>query len=307
MFRLSCAALVSLTLFACGPQFESEADVGGEDGVAEPNGMLDDVIGEDAAALQSPCDSAHPVRVEVTLIGSNGRSVNAILGMDAVNAAGAKVDPNGAVTKDGYSVVRRFNPGYPAFGQPAGTAGEVRSTVVCFASTVSRVFFEAYPKDTKHVTDRSVYGETVYQYADLHGKTDVKILLRLPLRYEYAAANGLKGAQTGNVEGTVLCDGKPMRPDYKQMRAWSSSPGWDCGLRSFSASADPTTTAHYTMSALAGGQCWAPAQTTRMFIRGNCLGHYMELIKSVDVVTGKTVRLDAELKTGRIVGPVRGY
>ena len=70
-----------------------------------------------------------------------------------------------------------------------------------------------------------------------------------------------------------------------------------------SASADASTSASYKFSALAGGQCWAPSQPVNAFIRGNCGGRYRQVVRSVGVVTGKTIPVNVDLATGTDEGP----
>jgi hypothetical protein len=118
---------------------------------------------------------------------------------------------------------------------------------------------------------------------------------------EYAVLHGLpKG--TGNIAGTVTCNGTPVVPDHAHMRVWSSQPGSACGIRAYTASAQGTD-ASYKLVALAGGQCWAPSQPVAAFIRGNCGGRYRQVTAHVAVTTGATLPLDVELATGADLGP----
>lgn len=285
----------------------------GDDPTSEPPPT--DTIGEppavppaQAAMPAAQCDAAHPVKLVVGMVGIDRFSVHATVGIDLANDV-ESVDRDGTPDQNhvAYPIVLNYNPTYDFEGQPEGTAGEVRSWTGCISAKVTRVYLEAYPRDATGKTNRTKYGETVYQYISINGAGTYAVNLRFPLVTEYAQANGLHGAGTGNIFGHVMCNGAPAVPDHAHLRVWSAQPGASCGMRAYSASAEPSADPTYKFTALAGGQCNAPSQPVAVYVRGNCGGHYREVKKLVDIATGKTLPLNIELAGGIDRGAARAY
>ena len=274
-----------------------------------------ETLAPDPAALPGPggmpaalCDAAHPVKLTIGMTGIDGFNVHATVGVDLADDS-ESVDREGIPDQDhiSYPIVLNFNPTYDYEGMPGGTAGGVRTWTGCVGAKVKRVYVEAYPRDATGKTNRTKYGESVYQYAAIQGAGSYTVNMRFPLVTEYAQAKGLVGAGTGNIFGHVMCNGAEAIPDHARLRVWSSQPGNACGMRAYSASAEPSTTATYKFTALAGGQCNAPSQPVAVYVRGNCNGKYREVKKLVDITTGKTLPLNIELAGGIDRGPTRTY
>jgi len=266
---LGLAAALGLPLVGCGG----------------PSGA-DESVSESAAAISPGCSPALPTRIRGSVVGSDGRSVDAVLGVDLSNSAGVKVAPDGVPTGSAdYSATFSFNHDLPATGTAA--PNQERDWYLCVSPEVKKAYYELYPKGPSG-TDESRYGETVYQYVDTSVIGDYNVGLRLPLTY----ANG---GNTGNVQGYVWCAGRPVKATT--LRAWSDEPGWACGIRSFAASGASAEDGYYTIQNLAAGQCWAPAQATRIYVYGECNGAVREVEKFVNIEGGKNPRVDIFLPT----------
>ena len=251
------------------------------------------------------CDSAHPIKLTVGMVGIDGNSVHATVGVDLADDL-QSVDRDGVpdLNHVAYPIVLNYNPTYDYEGQPNGTPNATRTWTGCVGANVKRVYVESYPRDVTGKTNRTKYGETVYQYLALNGPGAYSVNMRFPLVTEWAAAHGVAGG-TGNIFGHVTCNGAPSVPDHGKLRVWSSQPGAACGMRAYSASAEPSASPTYTLTALAGGQCNAPSQPVTVYVRGNCGGHYREVKKLADITAGKTLPRNIELATGIDRGPAR--
>lgn len=254
------------------------------------------------------CDAAHPVKLTVKMTGHDGYSVHSTVGVDlADDHESVDREGNPDTNKIAYPIVLNYNTSYDFDGMPAGTRGEVRSWTGCVGAKVTRIYLEAYPRELAGKTNRTKYGETVYQYIPIDGAGSYDVDLRFPVVTDWAVSHGLAGGDTGDIFGHVMCHGAPAVPDHAHLRVWSAQPGSACGIRAYSASAEPSTAATYTFKAIAGGQCNAPSQPVAAYIRGNCDGRYFEVKKSVNVTSNKTLPLNIELTTGINRGPARSY
>ena len=301
---LSRAALCAIAVTGCISDLEPYDPGDAPAELGEPVPPFSAAVATMPAAL---CDAAHPVKLTVGMVGIDGNSVHATVGVDLADDTGS-VDREGIPDQNhvAYPIVLNFNPTYDFDGQPNGTAGEVRTWTGCVGAKVKRVYVEAYPRDATGKTNRTKYGETVYQYVAIGGAGSYAVNMRFPIVSEWAAAQGRPGG-TGNIFGHVTCNGAPAVPDHAHLRVWSAQPGSACGMRAYSASAEPSTEPTYKLTALAGGQCYAPSQPVAVYVRGNCGGHYLEVKKLVDITTGKTLPLNIELSTGIDRGPARAY
>lgn len=303
--RLFSFALVAL-LGACL--------VGDEELAEDPFFFHNEVPGDDDPLALTPgmpeaqCDAAHPVMLTIDMTGHDGYSVRSLVGVDLADDR-ESVDREGNPDDNArpYPIVLNFNPTYDYDGMPAGTPGEVRSWTGCVSAKVTRVYLEAYPRDATGKTNRTKYGSTVYQYIPIDGPGRYSVNLRFPVVTEWAIAHGRAGGDTGNIFGNVMCDGAPAVPDHARLRVWSAQPGNACGIRAYSANAEPSDKPSYTFVGIAGGQCNAPFQQVNTYVRGNCNGRYMEVKKVVNVTSGKTLPLNIELATGIDRGPARAY
>jgi hypothetical protein len=248
--------------------------------------------------VQTPadCDAAHPTWLGGDIVGSDGRALNAIIGVDHLDAKGMRIDANGVVCGTpgsaccgGYSWCSRVNPAI----DPAGSTDPalVRKWGKCITAKVTIAFFEIYPKDSAGKTTPSRYGEAVHQYQPITPSTPKSVLLRLPVTHE--ADNG----NTGSVAGKVTCAGNAVLPqDITRVRAWSNGRGPDCGIEGFNASATSITQAagatRVVVSYLAGGRCNAPSQNYRLYMDVNCQGTKKSLRQDVDVSQAQITALD---------------
>ncbi len=249
--------------------------------------------------VQTPadCDAAHPTWLGGDIVGSDGRALNAIIGIDHLDANGTRIDANGVVCGTpgsvccgGYSWCSRVNPAI----DPAGSTDPalVRKWGKCITSKVTIAFFEVYPKNASGVTTQTRYGEAVHQYQPITPSTPNSILLRLPVTHE-ADANG----NTGTVAGKVTCAGNPVPPaDITRVRAWSNGRGPDCGIEGFNASATSLAivggTTRYEIAHLAGGRCNAPSQNYRFYMDVTCGGIKKSMRLDRDIVQAQTTALD---------------
>jgi len=272
---------------------DAPADDGGATGAAD--------AGHAAASTPiekpSDCTAARPTWLGGAIVGSDGRALNALIGVDHSDAQGRRVDAAGvpcgtagAACCGGYSWCVRVNPSIDAAGTTDPAA--VRSWGRCITAGVTLAFFEIYPKNDAGKTTFSRYGEAAHQYQPITPREPNTVGLRLPATFEATGGN------TGSVAGHVTCNGAPVPvANVTRVRAWSNGHGPECGIEGYNASATLLASVGgattYRVDYLEGGRCNAPSQSYRLYMDVLC-GGAKKTIKMPDVavVGGKTTPLD---------------
>src|SRR4029453_1112012 len=188
-------------------------------------------------------DRGPPTRIGGPLKGyPDDRALNALIGVDAKNANGQKVNRDGAViSTGGYSWVVHVNPELPPQGSTDPGARRVWNDPVlqCVAANIAEVFLEVYPREppTGGATNWTRYGEAAHYYQPITSNADNQILLRLPVRDE-------QGGNTGYVNGYITANGGPVpNPTANlRIRAFPLGHGPECGVEGFTASAEQLAT-----------------------------------------------------------------
>lgn len=253
-----------------------------------------------AVAAAPGCSSSRPTAITGSVVAYGGSynnwSVNVLVGMDLHNAKGQKVNPAGGVIAGGYSATDAVNPTLAPPGAASGhdrTFGANASTgVLCVSSSVTRAYFEVYPKTTGGITQKTYYGGANDQNMVVKPGATNRYSLRIPTSRTYSG-------NTGNINGYVNYRGKGISAGNLRFRVFPTSFGTACGVQGFSAGADyvgtPTSkNTFYRISNIAGGQCGAAHQTYNMTvscINNACGGNKSKMI-SVRVANGKTPRVD---------------
>lgn len=254
-------------------------------------------IPESAPALASGCDAAHPTFIGGTISGSDGRALNAIIGVDHADATGQKIDANGVACGAagneccaGYSWCVRVNPTIAPEGST--DANLTRTWGRCVTPKVREAFFEMYPKNSAGMTDFARYGEAVHAHQPIAAGATNTIGLRLPTTFDAAGGN------TGGIQGYIWCGSEPAPPAaVTRVRAWSDGVGSDCGIEGFNASATAlgtggSGTTYYKIAYLEGGRCFAPSQEYRFYMDVTCGGVKQTLKKIVNVKAATYPRVD---------------
>jgi hypothetical protein len=252
-----------------------------------------------AAAAATACPATRPTWVGGTFRGSDGRAINAHIGVGLKNAAGADVLEDGSLRPpgEGYSFIQRFNPTVPATGTTDPAA--VRTWGRCVAANVVRSFIEIYPKrpapdPITAPTDYSRYGLGSYYFLRVTAGARLDVLLRTPLIYQL-------GGNTGGVQGYITRGGRPVPPAYiTRVRAFTRQPGSACGVEGMAAIANRLLTGssgrtYYLVDFLAAGQCGAPYQTYTLRVTCGppaCGSVPVTALRRIDVVRGRWPRLD---------------
>ena len=146
---------------------------------------------------------------------SDGRAVNALIGLDLKDASGQTLNPDGTVrTASGYGVVVHVNDG--SNGQPnlpaEGTSDSATATIQWTAqvpSNTSAVYLEAYPQAAGK-TNEARYGHAMRHNVPLAGNPPIDV--HLPLICS-------QGGATGSIRGTATLGGSPM--PLQRVVAWS--------------------------------------------------------------------------------------
>jgi hypothetical protein len=252
-----------------------------------------------ALAVASGCDSAHPTRIGGGLHGyPDTRALNALIGVDAKNASGQKVNRDGTpISTPGYSWVIHVNPELP----PEGSSDpQIRRdwndpVLQCVSAQVRQVFLEVYPRRPPNgsATDWTRYGEAAHYRQPITSGADNQILLRLPVRDE-------QGGNTGYVNGYITANGGPV-PDpvhNLRIRAFPLGSGPECGVEGFTASAEQLQTSSsgtatfYRTPPLAGGRCGAATQTYSLQVTWLQPNPDQRQVRHVDIADGRGIRVD---------------
>jgi hypothetical protein len=245
-------------------------------------------------AIATGCDVAHPTFVGGAIYGSDGRSLNAQIGVDHLDANGVKVDADGVPVTGAYSWIQRVNPSFPPEGQ-ADQSG-ARTWGRCITSKVREVFVEIYPKDPAGITNHARYGGAAhYRQPVTIGGDNNSILLRLPTTFEAADGN------TGSVNGYITYRGHQVPTQHiTRVRAFTTGSGPECGIEGFKPSATELAPSgsldatYYRISYLAGGRCGATSQRYSLYVDCTtfCGSGTRTLQRYVDISKGTRPRVD---------------
>lgn len=192
--------------------------------------------------------------------GSDGRAVNALIGLDLQDAQGQVLSKTGCVRSpecpvSSYGVVVNVNPTLPAEGTAdTSTAGIQLEWTAEVPENTANVYIEVYPKnnDSRRTTTETRYGHAMRHNITI--PTTDQVDLHLPL---ICAAGG----STGSVSGTAVKNGAPI--GLTRAIAWSidrydavqrPTLGWNIGT----ARSDGT----YEIPNLASGQRYQVWTTT---------------------------------------------
>jgi hypothetical protein len=180
--------------------------------------------------LAAPAEAARTVTG--TILGSDGRAVDAFLGFDLKNSSGQTIDKNGCLATrcglHGYGITLRLNGDVPATGA-ADRTGHATQWTITVPSAATRVFIEVYPfsPGTYGKTDESRYGHSYRRNVAI--PYPARINVRLPLICS-------QGGTTGAIAGRATVGGSGAT--LKRVATWSlgadnngPSPilGWNVG------------------------------------------------------------------------------
>jgi hypothetical protein len=245
-------------------------------------------------AIAPGCDTAHPTFVGGAIYGSDGGSLNALIGVDHLDANDVKVNADGVPVTGAYSWTQGVNPSFP----PQGNADQTgtRTWGRCITAKVREIFVEIYPKDPTGTTNHTRYGGAAhYRQPVTVGGDNNGILLRLPVTFE------ADGGNTGSVNGYITYRGHQVPTQYlTRVRAFTTGSGPDCGIEGFkpaatalgpSGSMDAT---YYRISYLAGGRCGATSQRYSLYVdcTSFCGASTRTLQRYVDITKGTRPRVD---------------
>jgi hypothetical protein len=164
-----------------------------------------------------------------TIDGSDGRAVNALIGVDAHDASGQTLNADGtARTAPGYGIVVNVNQTLP----PEGSSDTSTATISWSAqlpANSANVFIEAYPRDnaSPQKTNEARYGHAMRHNVPVPPNGPIDI--HLPLICA-------QGGTTGSIHGTATYQGSPL--PLQRVVAWSMDPydavnrptlGWNIG------------------------------------------------------------------------------
>jgi hypothetical protein len=215
-----------------------------------------------ALAVAPGCDSAHPTRIGGGLYGyPDTRALNALIGVDAKNASGQKVNRDGTpISTPGYSWVIHVNPELP----PEGSSDpQIRRdwndpVLQCVSAQVRQVFLEVYPRRPPNgsATDWTRYGEAAHYRQPITSGAD------------------------------------------NQIRAFPLESGPECGVEGFTASAEQLqpsssgTATFYRTPPLAGGRCGAATQTYSLQVTWLQPNPDQRQVRHVNIADGRGTRVD---------------
>ncbi len=250
------------------------------------------LVAAPAQAVAPGCTAARPTALGGGIVGVDGRSLNAVVGIDLLNAAGKQVDADGRPsTVAGYAYRDRVNPGIPPEGSTdtglTRTWGDPRTAGdLCVSTRVTRVYLEVYPQNAARysATTKTRYGSAAHHDQPLRPGVRNDVLLRLPLVRQL-------GGQVGYVAGYVTYRGAAVDPKDVVVRVFPRRAGAGCGVEGFSASPDQLFVTggrtRYVSDHIAGGRCGAASQTYDVRITCVCGGTSLLKRQLLEVATGK--------------------
>lgn len=186
-----------------------------------------------ATLLVAPAAGAQEEHVlSGALRATDGRAVNALVGLDFLDEHGRALRRDGCVRGPecpfvGYGGVLRINESLPAEGSTDPASWTTTWSYTAPPGTV-QVFIEVYPQNASYKTDESRYGHAMRHSVKLPTDGPVDLLLPLVLCAE--------GGTVGSISGTAVKDGA--RHPVRRVVAWSleaydpvSRPvlGWNIG------------------------------------------------------------------------------
>src|SRR5688500_13912203 len=150
----------------------------------------------------SPAAADHGFIISGVIDGSDGRAVNALIGIDLQDASGQVLDKNGCVRSaecpvNSYGVIVNVNRTLP----PEGSADTSTATIHWQADlppNTATVYIEVYPKNERGVTTETRYGHAMRH--SVRVPTEEAIDLHLPLICS-------QGGTTGAIRGTATKNG----------------------------------------------------------------------------------------------------
>ena len=250
------------------------------------------LVAAPAQAVAPGCTTSRPTSLGGPIYGVDDRSLNALVGIDLLDAQGKRVDRDGRlISTPGYHYRERINPTIPAEGSTE--AGLTRSWgdpatsgAFCVSSRVARVYLEVYPQnDARYsATTKTRYASAAHHAQQLRAGTKHDVLLRLPLVRSL-------GGQVGYVAGYVTYRGAAVNPANLVVRVFPRSAGSACGIEGFSAAPDQAfvtgARTRYVSDHIAGGRCGAASQTYDVRITCRCGGTSLLKRTLLTVATGK--------------------
>ncbi len=266
--------------------------------------ILSPALSQSAYAVAPGCSSGRPTAITGTVTGYGGDyhswSVNVLVGMDLSNSAGQKLKPDGSSISGGtYSYTDAVNPNLAPPGAPSGqdrTFGASLADgngVLCVASSITKAWFELYPKNTSGVTQKTYFGGANDQQMPVKPGTTNTYGLRLPTAHDH-------GGNTGDVNGYVSYQQHSVNPSNLKFRAFPYQGGTACGVQGFSAGADSVGVSsgagatYYLIKNLAGGQCGASTQPYKISVSCTsvCGASSRTITYIVEVANGARPRKD---------------
>jgi hypothetical protein len=185
-------------------------------------------------AAAQPASATSTRTMSGTILGSDGRAVNVMIGFDIQDRNGKRIDMNGSQP---YSYIMKMNTDVPATGGAVTSSTETRWTLRNIPAAATHVYIEVYPK-ARHAayqshptyqgpTDQSRYGMSLRRALPASA---TNVALRMPVKC------GVTGGVTGGIKGRVTKGGKPVKPS--RVVAWSTATdsaasrkilGWNMG------------------------------------------------------------------------------
>jgi hypothetical protein len=180
-----------------------------------------------------------PVSFAGTIKGSDGRAVNALIGLDLHDEQGRQIDSRGCVESpacpvEGYAMNIRVNRDLGAEGSPDTRHWDTTWAVQVPPNTAS-IYLEVYPQATGFGgTDESRYGSAMRHKVPVPFKGPVH--LRLPLdRCDLGGTTGTiagvatKGGRRVALTRAIAWSLQPDNNDARPILGWNVEPGRDDG------------------------------------------------------------------------------
>jgi hypothetical protein len=161
----------------------------------------------------TPAEAARTVTG--TILGSDGRAVDAFIGFDLKDSSGRTIDKNGCLATrcglHGYGITLRLNGDVPATGAVDRT-GHAITWSITVPSATARMFIETYPfsSGTYGKTDESRYGHSYRRNIPI--PYSARINLRMPVICS-------QGGTTGGISGRATLGGAATT--LRRVSTWS--------------------------------------------------------------------------------------
>jgi len=164
------------------------------------------------SGAHAACAAPNRKSLSGTVIGSDGRRANVLIGFDVLDEANRRIGLDGCRAGSGYTTHLALNSGLAPTG---GSSGQV-AWRVALPANAAYAFVETYPKNQTGATDRRHYGGSMRRRVPV-GPALVRLILPVVC--------GEPGGLTGGIHGYVTAGGQPVRAD--RVRAWSMLPDSD--------------------------------------------------------------------------------